>query len=626
MKLAIMLAFATLVVISTLFYVQSVVLELKDTLQLVETYSESRATNSSGSEVEAEALTGFKSLERYLAFVDAEFNAKEFLKEQRIDLSTKSREVSFSENGKIPRIILNDCKRVNCMQNRVDFEGIAPSLWKGLLGIEDYRFLEHMGVDPLSILRAIIVDIKAMRLKQGGSTLTQQLVKNLFLTNDKTFERKIKEIIYAIYIEHFFTKEQIITAYFNEVFWGTIQGVYIKGVDSAARIYFDKPAKYIDEFEAAILISLLKGPYYYHPIHHSDRLRERVEVVFSRLKQLNLIEESFAGWNEKKWNNWTSGLKEKDKDTYLRTLVHFAGENNLLNDYEKFVLLEGVNNFLKDYKNQNQEHDLAIKIYMQPVDCSSPCDRTFKYYSKFERKLEEAIDSEKHQIGSIMKPLVYSLFLNHGKNLNDKVSTEEITLKLKSGDWSPRDSNLWDGEEITLLQALQKSKNRPLIRLTQEIGFDVVEKELLGYFPDLQRPLSEFPAQLLGAMELSLKNVGQIYQKFNLKTCEKIRNGELEFDDSIFYHMAQAEKTTISNFARGKIGTTLIFGKTGTTNNGKDNWYVASDGNLISVVWVGIETGPEGEKYGLSGASSAFKIYQNFIVNRGKRLSEIYCM
>src|SRR5690606_20756872 len=118
-------------------------------------------------------------------------------------------------------------------------------------------------------------------------------------------------------------KEQIITAYFNEVFWGTMQGVYLKGIDVASRAYFDKSAKNIDEFEAAILISLLKGPYYYHPIRYSERLKSRVGTVFERLKELGLISKNTPAWDETKWNQWLQDIARKDQETYLRTIALF---------------------------------------------------------------------------------------------------------------------------------------------------------------------------------------------------------------------------------------------------------------------------------------------------------------
>jgi penicillin-binding protein 1B len=150
--------------------------------------------------------------------------------ENKVDLNSNSKSLIIDQTLKLSELVNNDCERVYCFQHRIDFSKLPVILWKGLLGVEDYRFLDHSGVDPVSILRAIIVDIKEMKLVQGGSTLTQQLVKNLFLTTKKTLDRKFRELFIHLYLESVMEKEEILSAYFNEVFWGTFQGIYIKGV------------------------------------------------------------------------------------------------------------------------------------------------------------------------------------------------------------------------------------------------------------------------------------------------------------------------------------------------------------------------------------------------------------
>ena len=189
----------------------------------------------------------------------------------------------------LPGLEENTCDRNRCVQIQKKFPQIPSSIWKGLLGTEDFRFLEHQGVDPIAITRAIIVDLIAMKFIQGGSTLTQQLVKNLFLTNEKKLSRKIREMVYAIYIENILEKEEIITLYLNEVFWGTFQGVYLKGYHAASLAYFNKSADHLDEFEATILIGLLKGPNYYRPSKGIQRLKDRSNAVFKRLQGLDLV-------------------------------------------------------------------------------------------------------------------------------------------------------------------------------------------------------------------------------------------------------------------------------------------------------------------------------------------------
>jgi len=212
--------------------------------------------------------TSKEKLSQFYLFTNKIKSFSGWLKQFQINAS-KERFV-FTQDAEMAGLISNHCEIDRCYQLRKEFSQIPNNIKQALIGVEDLRFLSHSGVDLRSILRAIIVDLKNMRLAQGASTITQQVVKNLILTQEKTLVRKVKEIFIALYIEQFLTKEEILTLYFNEIYWGSIGGVKIRGVASASMIYFSKPLESITEYEAAILISLLKGPYYYHPIYKRE--------------------------------------------------------------------------------------------------------------------------------------------------------------------------------------------------------------------------------------------------------------------------------------------------------------------------------------------------------------------
>lgn len=579
--------------------------------------------------LEQGSFVQYDHLQKYYLISKNKGKFKEWI-EQNLEnqkIAIQKNRIAILEDIELAPIQNNTCKRLNCLQYKVAFDEISPSLWKGLMGIEDFRFLEHEGVDLISIMRAIVVDLKEMKLVQGGSTLTQQLVKNIFLTNEKKIERKIREIIYAIYLEKKLTKEQIITSYFNEVFWGTHQGIYLKGVGAASLAYFGKKPNELNTNEANILISLLKGPYFYHPIKHFDRLKERVEVVSLRLKSLSLLDDEIE-WNNKQWNLWHKNLEESSKSSYLNSFYLINDEKNQYwNSFEKFVFYQSVAKIKENISLKYPKIDFALKSIAISKNCEAmDCDRVFSFYSKLERKKDEAIQNEKHQVGSVLKPIVYEQFIELGKKLDDLVDTMPITLKLKSGEWTPKDSVKNPEDKMTLLQALQKSKNIPLIRLAHELGFENVEQKLLPYLPNLLRPLSEFPAQLLGATELSLSELAFIYLKYIKNTCENIKQNKYLLEDSILYLMSDARQTTISKVANDLIKDLNIFGKTGTSNNGLDNWYVAFDGEQVYITWFGVDSERTNKDIKLSGASSAFKVFQEFILYRGKRVSELYCL
>ncbi len=535
--------------------------------------------------------------------------------------------ISFNEDLEVPSLLENTCHRFMCLQFRRKFKDIPSSLWKGLLGTEDFRFLDHQGVDPIAIARALFVDIVAMKFIQGGSTLTQQLVKNLFLTNEKTLTRKFKEMIYALYIENILSKEDILTLYLNEVFWGTYQGVYIKGFYAASIAYFRKPPEELSNFEATILISLLKGPQYYNPKSHLDRLKDRSLAVYKRLQEIKLMPAIETAWNDKEWSKYQKKYIQKSQRKYLRYYYQLSqNSENYLEPLEKFVLMDSIDEVTKLLKERTQGADIGVKILMADATCEDyNCSKIFTYYSKLERVKSKAIEEEFHQVGSLLKPIVYDTFIELGRNYDEEVSTDPIVLNLKSGRWAPKDYSKTKVDSVTLKYALQKSKNIPLVRVASEIGFDKLEEVLDFKIPKLQKPLAEYPAQLLGSIELSVKEVYETYLKFIKQKCNEIKNNNTGIEDTVLYFMSDAKETTISLVSQGPLRNLNIFGKTGTSNNGLDNWYFAFDGKTYYVVWFGVESNRDKYDLRISGASSAFRIFQNYVNYRGKLPSEIFC-
>lgn len=533
------------------------------------------------------------------------------------------------EDITLPKVLVNDCQRVYCLQFKKNFSEIPPFIWKALLGTEDSRFLDHKGVDPKAITRAIIVDLIAMKFVQGGSTLTQQLVKNLFLSNEKTLIRKLKELVYALYIEQKYSKEMILSLYLNEVFWGSFQGIYLKGFHSASLAYFNKPPDELSEFESTILISFLKGPNYYTPRKSFKAIKQRSESVFKRLQKIGVFSEEIKKWTEEEWTSWREEFLERNSLNHFRTFYRLGQtENSLLEDYEHFVLIKHSLDHLEKFKEKIKgKGDLAIKIYIGDIHCDViNCESDLWYYSKPERNLEKAIKDEFHQVGSLLKPMIYDLFVEEGREWDELVSTDPITLKLLSGNWSPKDYSKVKVPEISIKESLQKSKNIPLIRLAEEVGFEKIENKLLGYIPKLKTPLKEYPAQLLGAVELSLFEMFNVYKKFLSKKCSQIIEDGVKYEESVLGHMSDAKATTISKLVRGELKENYLFGKTGTSNKGRDNWYLSFDGRRIYLIWVGSEGPNTGEELYLTGGGTSFRIFQSYLINRGKLAPETYCV
>lgn len=539
--------------------------------------------------------------------------------------------MQVNQNIEIKNLLANDCPEIYCYQHYISFDYIPSIFWKGLIGVEDQRYLDHFGVDIKSIFRAFVTNIRKGRFEQGGSTISQQLVKNMFFTNEKTLSRKFKEMVMSIYVESKFPKEKILEAYLNEVYWGALQGVKIKGVLAASLFYFGKKPSDISTFEGAILISLLKGPTYFSPLKKIERLKERTLVVYNKLIEENQIpNDKTLIWTPKDWDKWVNRLKLLEKQQYYQSLWRTLHDNEpTLSNYEKFVLIQKVadvrakinEKFSSATNKRASGSDISVKVMLGPVNGNS----WYSYYSRVERNKEKALFSERHQVGSSIKPIVYSVYEEFGKKLTDMVSTKEIKLQLKSGFWSPKEAHNIKEQEITLSEALLKSYNRPPIRIADEIGFDKVEEKLRPYFTSLKSPLKEYPSELLGSMELSVSELRDVYGQFLKDECKKLKAGERDQSQSVLYALSDPNQTTVEHSVDAVMQKLRFFGKTGTTNNGYDNWYVAFDGKNLSIVWVGYEGERKTKSLGLYGATTAFNVFQNYYRDRGKRFQQFGC-
>ncbi len=578
------------------------------------------------------SLVKREELQRFFLFT-AEKNSFE-------DFMARSRESgALSELKDIPgvlqvnhdiqfkNLLANDCSEIYCYQHYLPFEYIPSIFWKGLIGVEDQRYLDHFGVDLKSLFRALVTNLKTLRYTQGGSTISQQLVKNLFFTNEKKFSRKLKEMIVSIYIETKFPKEKILEAYLNEVHWGALQGIKIKGVMAASLYYFGKKPADITSFEGAILIGLLKGPGYFHPLKKIERLQERAEVVYKKLIEENSVPNDLTLiWKKKDWDNFTARLKRLETTRYHHSIwLTLNDQEPTLSQYEKFVLIQKVadvkTKISEKYNDKFNTVDISVKVMLGPINS----DSWYSYYSRVERNKEKALKTEKHQVGSSIKPIIYSIFEDLGRRMDDYVSTDAITLKLKSGNWTPRESHKIVEPQITMTEALMKSYNRPVIRVAEELGFPVVEERMKFYFPALKTPLADYPSELLGSMELSMSELRDVYVNFIRTECGKIKNSERFMDQSVLQILSDPNQTTVERAVDIVMQKLRFFGKTGTTNNGYDNWYVAFDGKNITLIWVGYEGERKTKSLGLYGATTAFDVFQNYYRDRGRRFQQFSC-
>ena len=581
--------------------------------------------------LEEGSVVGLKDLEDYILFSEYADRYEDWFKENSGSLEAFSNTKQLAHLNKdiaLPLLSKNHCKLVYCYQHKLPFKKIPALFWKSLIGIEDIRYIFHYGVDIKSIFRALWVDLKAGKFVQGGSTITQQLVKNLYLSNEKTISRKIKEFIIALYVEKVFSKEKILESYFNEFIWGSLQGTKVKGIFSASLFYFGKKVSFLKPYEVSVLIAMLKGPYFYHPIRKTERLRRRVDYIFKKLKNLSLFPADEEGWNQSNWANWKSRLVELESTNPFKSLERASLETHndlsVLEDYEKYIFFKKAqvlrSRLLKKFKFQK---DISVKaIVGRPTIEKSK--NLFYYYSKRQRSLGRSIEEEFHQVGSLLKPILYSLFGKKGYDLSYGVSTEKVSLDLKSGFWSPKDSHKNLPGVLDLEQSLLMSLNNPVIRMASKVGFPWLENELKTMMPRLRTPLAEFPAQLLGSVELSLKEIYSIYEQFIIDEClGKINNG---FSKSIVSVLSNPNRGTVRKRLEPFFRDLRYFGKTGTSNKGQDNWYLFYTGDELGVIWVGNEGARTEKDLNLYGSTTSFVLFQEFYGFRGKGFSEFNCI
>ena len=238
----------------------------------------------------------------------------------------------------------------------------------------------------------------------------------------KHSHENLKKWLLLFTLETKLPKEKILEAYLNEVYWGALQGIKIKGIVAASIFYFGKKPADITPYEGAILISLLKGPSYFSPLKKLERLKDRSLVVYNKLIEENLTpNDPKLIWDQKTWDSWILKLKQQEKNEYYQSIWRTLNDNDpSITNYEKFVLVQKVadvrskiNEKFNTNKGKNSVDDISVKVMIGSVSGGNP----YGYYSRIERNKEKALFSERHQVGSTIKPIIYSIYEDFGRKL-----------------------------------------------------------------------------------------------------------------------------------------------------------------------------------------------------------------
>lgn len=537
----------------------------------------------------------------------------------------------------------------------VSIRNVSPFLKDAVIAVEDRRFYEHPGLDIIGILRALWTDIIAQKVVQGGSTITQQLVKNYFLEPEKTLKRKLLEAIISIVIELRYSKDEILEMYLNEIYMGQRGAVEIHGVGEAARLYFGRNVEDLTLSEAATLAGMIRAPNYYNPILHPDRAQARRNVVLAAMAEQGKIDQETMKAAQKEPLQTFQGFNIPSKQApYFVDLVF----DQLKELYDPKVLSsDGLVIYTSLIPEIEDEAEQALREGLQKLEATNPDLRdtekgtlqgaviAVQPRTGMVRALVGGRDyaasnfnratKAKRQPGSAIKPFIYLEAIKKGWTPASWLDDEPLTLPLDGATWKPENYDRQFRGRVTLREALEKSLNVPTVRLAMDVGLEDIAN--LFKTMKLADNLKPYPSIALGAMEVTPLNLASAYtalandgDKPYLITIKEVYDakGTLQEQHHMEWaHLASAaEVFLITNMLEGVIqrGTAkslsalgITFpcaGKTGTTSDYRDAWFVGYTTDIVVLTWVGFD---ENYSTGLTGSTGAVPIWANFL----KRIS-----
>ncbi|NVC64439.1 penicillin-binding protein 1B [Vibrio sp. 05-20-BW147] len=519
-----------------------------------------------------------------------------------------------------------------------------------LLVTEDRDFYQHEGVSPLAIGRALFVNLKAGRTVQGGSTLTQQLAKNLFLTQDRTLWRKVREAYIALILDYRYSKDRILEAYLNEVYLGQSGKQAIHGFGLASRYYFGQPIQELRIDQLAMLVGMVKGPSYYNPVRFPERTKERRDLVLRLMMQQNMLTASeydqaasrpldiqdvprVASRQPAYFQQLSMELKQKVGDA-------FRGESGL----RVFTSLDPISQDKLEKAISKKVPELATVAGDELEAAAVAVDRTSGEiramvggkrtgYDGFNRAINAS-----RPIGSLVKPAVYLTALEQPEKYTLATTLQDTPLSLKGSKgsvWEPRNFDRKFRGDVPLYIALAQSLNVPTVRLGMQLGIEPVSETLarLGVNRNEIRPM---PSMFLGAFSLTPIEVAQMYQTLTnsgRKAPLTALRSVVDLEGDVLYQslpksspavneqaawlttyaMKQGVAQGTGRYLQNQFAWAALAGKTGTSNDSRDSWFVGVDGREVTTIWLGRD---DNQPIKLTGASGALRVYAEYLKQR----------
>lgn len=529
-------------------------------------------------------------------------------------------------------------------------EQFPEVLVDALLTTEDRNFYKHEGVSPVAILRAMAANIRAGHTVQGGSTLTQQLAKNLFLSRDRTLWRKLREAYIALILDYRYSKDRILQAYLNEVYLGQSGSEAIHGFALASRYYFGHPINELRIDQLAMLVGMVKGPSYYNPVRFPERSLQRRDLVLKLMLEHDIL-------TVKQYK------QAVNRPLDVQASPHIAQRQPAYFQQLKLELREKLG---RQFQAEAGIHVFTSLDPVAQLDLEKAVARTVPRLGKVKSKYLEAagVVVDRHsgeiramvggkrvgydgfnralnasrQIGSLAKPAVYLTALQQPDKytLASTLHDQPISLKDHKGVvWTPRNFDRKYRGDVPLYEALAHSINVPTVELGMALGIDSVVKTFEKLGVD-KKEIIAVPSMFLGSFSLTPVQVAQMYQTLT-NSGKKARLSALrsvvDLEGNLLYEsipsVTQAVNTQaawLTTYAMKKgvlegTGRYLnqlfpkagLAGKTGTSNDTRDSWFVGIDGREVTTIWVGRD---DNKPIYLTGASGALRVYAQYLKYR----------
>ncbi|WP_284777803.1 transglycosylase domain-containing protein [Agrobacterium sp. lyk4-40-TYG-31] len=511
----------------------------------------------------------------------------------------------------------------------LSLEDMSPYLPQAVMAIEDRRFYSHFGIDPLGLARAIVTNVVSGRTVQGGSTLTQQLAKNLFLSPDRTMERKIQEVLLSFWLEQKYTKDQILAMYLNRVYFGS--NAY--GVEAASRRYFNKSARDVNLGEAALLAGLLKAPSRLSPARDPQAAEERAQVVLQSMRDVGFITEdeikTAMSQPPTKAKRFWSGAEHYAADMVLdevRMLVGDVKQDLVVDTTIDLDLEKEADKALSDVLKSEGKKLGASQAALASIDGTGAI-RAVVGGADYAQSQFNRASRAKRQPGSAFKPFVYIAALENGLTPNSIRNDAPV----KIGKWTPENYDQKYRGEVTLATALANSLNTIAAQLVMEVGPDRVAQvaHRMGIESDLQANASI----ALGTSEVSLLELTSAYAPMmngGFKATPHIVKRITDADGKVLYEnkydnpprvLSEGVAATMNSMLTGVIneGTGKAArlkgwqaaGKSGTTQSFRDALFVGYTSTLTTGVWFGNDDGTSMKK--VTGGGLPAKAWKEFM-------------